>query len=285
MVDPPAAEGLIDLGAIGRSGWTTCTLLDPEAVGLAQQIVDGVDLDAGHGFYASPAMSWGPLATEVDRRLKELVVPRLRGRLPGYRPLLAGITSKGESSDTVIELHQDWTYVDERRWQTVFLWCPLVDVDEDNGALAVVPGSHRWSRDIRPSRSREAAHGLQDVLWPRATVVPLRAGQALAFDPAVLHGSGANRTAARRPAFTIAFVPEEAELLHFHLDDEGRLEGFKVDEAFFTENPYRARPVGSYAPAEPFAPVLTEATLRRSLGAAAGGDQAADDLAGATTGE
>ena len=93
----------------------------------------------------------------------------------------------------------------------------------------------------------------------------LRSGQALAFDPATVHGSVPNRSSARRPAFTIAVVPTGAQLVHYHEADDGRLEGFIVDDAFFTTNPYRTRPMG-YPTFEPTGRSLGEDDLRTALG-------------------
>src|SRR6185436_576497 len=100
-----------------------------------------------------------------------------------------------------------WTYTDERRARPVFFWCPLVDAGPENGGLAVVPGSHRWLTGIRPSRSVEATEAVRDEIAALAVDLTLRAGQAVAFDPALLHGSGPNPTDEPRPAFTVAVVP------------------------------------------------------------------------------
>jgi hypothetical protein len=235
-------------------------LLDAEGVAEARTVVDDARLAPDHGFFASPAMAWGPVARDVDRRLKALVGPAAARILPGLRPFMAAITSKGARSTTVIPFHQDWPYTDERRWRATFLWCPLVDTDEANGTLRVVSGSHAWSDHLRPSRLQEASLALEDELAARSEAVPLRAGQAVAFDPATFHGSEGNHADRARPALTVAFVPAEAPLLHFHEAPDGTLEGFRVDDRFFTENTYRARPEG-YPTVTPHAPVLTEATL------------------------
>jgi hypothetical protein len=251
----------VDLpGAVAEAGWSVVDLLDAPAIEAAQALVDAADLDPRHGFFASPAMAWGPVARDLDRQIQAVVTPRARDLLPGRRAFMAAITSKGAGSPDAIPFHQDWTYTDERRARVVFLWCPLVDVDEGNGGLRVVPGSHRWSDHLRPSRAKEASLAIEDDLAARSIAVALRAGQALAFDPATFHGSDPNRSDRPRPALTVAFVQTEEPLLHFHEAADGTVEGFVVDDRFFTENAYRSRPEG-YPSVEPHAPVLTEADL------------------------
>jgi hypothetical protein len=201
-------------------------------------------LPADHDFFASPAHAPGPVAEGFDRDVKRLVSPRLAQLVPGYRPFMVAVTSKGRHSAMPIKFHQDWTYTDERSARPLFIWCPLVDVDQSNGALQVVAGSHRWTSGIRPSRRIEVTEAVQDQLRDLARPAPMRAGQGLAFDPAICHGSPPNPTRRPRPAITIALAPAGAPLVHFHLSEDGHLSGHEVDDRFFTTNPYGTEPVG-----------------------------------------
>ena len=251
---------------VSRSGWTVVDLLDSAEVRTATEVWHGLGLESEHEFFATPAMAWGDAAQAVDRKLRELISPAAKRVLPNFRAFFGATTSKGARSTTVIPFHQDWTYTDERTTRAVFLWCPLVDVDGDNGALRVVPGSHQWSEAIRPSRITEASTGFQDELKAVSQLIPLRAGQALAFDPATFHGSGPNLTDSQRPALTLAFVEDGAQLVHFHERAHGELEGFQVDDAFFTQNPYRTRPCG-YPAFKPDRRATTADDLRSALNA------------------
>lgn len=249
---------------MAEHGWTTTDLLDPRRLDMARRLVDEVELDPEHPFFASPAQAWGSVARQLSLRLADLVEPVVRELLPEHRVFLAGLTTKGARRGACIPYHQDWTYTDERRSRVVFLWCPLVDTDPGNGGLAVVPGSHRWSANIRPSRAAEPAEQFQAELHARSVPVTLAAGTAVAFDPGVFHGSAPNESSDPRPAFTVALVPRGEGLVHFHQADGGPLEGYCVDDEFFTINPYRSRPEG-YARCEPWAPALEVEDLRSAL--------------------
>ena len=254
----------IDLAQLDRDGCTTVELLSAAGVADAIALLDSIQLPDGHAFYASPAHDWGDRARMIDLRLREICDTRLRELLPDHRPFVSGFTSKGRRSGGPVTFHQDWTYTDERLLRPVFLWCPLVDTDADNGGLEVVPGSHRWATGIRPSRSVPPTEAVADRLHELSRPVALRAGQALVFDPGVLHGSGPNPGDQPRPAFTIALVPTGAELVHFHLDDAGELTGYRVDETFFTMHPYGTRP--DLEPSlEPWADVVSVADLERGI--------------------
>ena len=234
----------IDLRAIDREGYTTATVLRPRDVRAVRAGLGDFGLADDHGFFASPAFAPGETARAFDLLVRSIVAPVLGELLPGYQPFMVAATTKGRRSTTPIKFHQDWTYTDERQHRPIFLWCPLIDVDEGNGALRVVPGSNRWTSAIRPSRRLEVTEEHQEALGRRARTLPLKAGQAVVFDPATLHGSGPNPTDAERPAVTIAVAPTGAELVHFHEDDDGNLVGATVDDRFFTMHPYGTAPTG-----------------------------------------
>lgn len=249
------------LESVRRLGYGCATsLLAPDAVREIRDAIGGFDLADDHGFFASPAHRPGPMSRDFDLFVRDRVSTRLREAIPGHRPFMVAVTSKGARSEQEIKFHHDWTYTDERRSRAVFLWCPLVPVGPTNASLMVVPGSHHWSCSIRPSRPFEVTEPFQADYRRFARTCRLEAGDALAFDPATLHGSGPNRLNTPRPAITIALVPDDADLVHFHLDAEGTLSGAAVDDAFFTCHPYGEAPV-QYPTIEPWAEATSEADV------------------------
>ena len=248
-----ATTGLAELDA---DGFMVVDLLDAAGIAAVAAELAALDLPDDHDFFVTVAHAWGPTARAFDVACRPLVRDAVERALPGFTPFLVAATSKGRRSTRPVKFHQDWTYTDERSTPTVFLWCPLTDVDTDTGCLHVVPGSHRWHPYLRAARSLEATEYLQAEFAARSRPVPLRAGQAVAFLPGTVHGSGPNRSDELRPAVTIASTAPDAELVHFHLDDEGTVTGYVVTDEFFTTNPYGTAPEGA-APLEPWDRVVT----------------------------
>ncbi len=91
-----------------------------------------------------------------------------------------------------IPLHQDDGYGTLDPPLDVTVWMALVDTDERNGCLVVVPGSHR--EGLRRHRSTDVNPLLLEADADGAVALPLAAGEAVAFSGLTLHGSGPNRT-------------------------------------------------------------------------------------------
>ena len=249
--DPSVHQQVLD------ESYVVVDLLDRSEVDAIREALRAFDLDTDHEFFASPYHAHGPSARTFDLAVKRLVAKPIDAVAPQHTAFMVAVTSKGKRRGAAIKFHHDWTYTDERVDRPIFFWCPLVDTSPRNGGLAVVPGSHRWTSGIRPSRAVEATEHLQDRFAPLAVDLEVRAGQAVAFDPALLHGSGPNPTSRGRPAVTVACVREGAQLLHFHEDADGNLHGARVNDAFFTEHPYRTAPTG-YPPFAPWTVAVTE---------------------------
>lgn len=118
--------------------------------------------------------------------------------------------AEDEHSD--IPWHQDNGYGRLDPMTDVTVWVPLVDTDERNGCLRVIPGSHRGGL------LEHAAAGINPVLREarcrgRDVGLPLAAGEGVAFSGLTLHASGPNRSGAPRPAFYVRYCEPGARML------------------------------------------------------------------------
>jgi ectoine hydroxylase-related dioxygenase (phytanoyl-CoA dioxygenase family) len=103
--------------------------------------------------------------------------------------------------------------------QTVSFWSPLDPVRE--AALRCVAGSHLWPKDVLPTRWLSQTDfypnsaDYMPVPDPEAEGMPIREwamepGDAVAFHFRTLHGARGNTTTARRRAFSLRLVGEDA---------------------------------------------------------------------------
>ncbi len=110
--------------------------------------------------------------------------------------------------------HQDspsWPPLEPKDEQ-VTAWIALDDVDEDNGCMSMVPGSHRWG--VRPDGLTQAqtfddlpsewdGHEVKRVLRP------VKAGHVHYHHPLTWHGSHQNRSGRPRRAIAVHYMTEK----------------------------------------------------------------------------
>lgn len=108
--------------------------------------------------------------------------------------------------------HQDGEYWPIRPLATCSLWIALDEIDEENGALRYVPGSHtgevfshHTDNDDRLCLSQVLDDG--QVSLENAPCVKLKPGEFSLHDVFLVHGSAANTSGRRRSGFAIRYMP------------------------------------------------------------------------------
>lgn len=96
-------------------------------------------------------------------------------------------------------LHQDSAYFEHRYDGPLAVLSYIVDTGMENGALHLVPGSHRCG--LIPHVDTFSHLGLPDQEWPWERSLPIcgRAGDAIIFHVHTIHGSPSNHSQAARP--------------------------------------------------------------------------------------
>jgi phytanoyl-CoA hydroxylase len=116
--------------------------------------------------------------------------------------------------DSVHPFHQDGLYFQFEPHDLVAgAWVALDPVDEDNGTLCVVPGTHRLpitGHEVIPGVNAGAfgaagVEGSADML-AKSVTLPLEPGDCVLFHPHLYHRTGGNRTDRHRRVFTIHFA-------------------------------------------------------------------------------
>ncbi len=115
--------------------------------------------------------------------------------------------------------HQDGPYYFVQGRQTVSFWSPLDPVKE--ASLRCVAGSHRWEKEVLPTRwlaetnfypdsekympvPDPDAEGMRVMEWE------MEPGDAVAFDYLTLHGARGNNATSRRRAFSLRLLGDDA---------------------------------------------------------------------------
>ena len=98
-------------------------------------------------------------------------------------------------------LHQDAAYFEHKFEGPVGVLSYVVDTDLINGALHVVPGSHKWG--VMKHVDTFSHLGLDPSEWTFDKALPIvgKAGDSIFFNVKTIHGSKENHSKASRPVF------------------------------------------------------------------------------------
>lgn len=117
--------------------------------------------------------------------------------------------------------HEDSSYWQgrmDRFDQIVTIWLALDDVDEANGCMQVIAGSHLDGgfSQYRPVDQGANTFGSEivDVDLTRAVPFVLRRGEASLHDGRIIHGARANTSPRRRLGYTMRYVSASVHIFH-----------------------------------------------------------------------
>ena len=111
-----------------------------------------------------------------------------------------------------IPWHQDNGYWRCQPADLVSIWIALDDVDEENGCMYVIPGSH-VSGEVEHSRSKTGNGNISKILLStqidesNAVPIPLSAGHAMVHHCLTLHATRPNFSSRDRRAMVINYMP------------------------------------------------------------------------------
>jgi hypothetical protein len=161
---------------------------------------------------------------QTAERLKRAFAPVL-DRYFDNHDCIASIMFVKRPSDLAmgqVPLHCDPTLLsDESQQRHLNIWVPLIDVDETNGALWVVPRAHKTFAPVHSFSVPSQFAGIADTVIAHGKSLRMAAGELLIFDNRMPHFSRQNFGAVDRPAVILSIVPSGAELISLFGGDGG----------------------------------------------------------------
>lgn len=153
-----------------------------------------------------------------------------------YQPFGAAFLFKMPSQNSELGIHQDWTIVDEDQYVALNCWVPLTDVNETNGALHIMPGSHYDSlHTLRAPTIPFFFTGSEAEVIQASVPMYVKAGEAVILNQSVIHYSPANRSQSIRKAITAGVKSKGAGMQFHYVDstlDNNTVEVFEMPENF-----------------------------------------------------
>jgi hypothetical protein len=231
-------------------GYLVLPFLSATEVSLLTQVFDQLHQGELAPFHSSVRHKEESHRRAVDVAICGIYEPNLATLLANYKVCIANFVVKEPmQQQSRVPMHVDWSFVDERRFPSVNIWCPLVDVNAGNGCLEIVPGSEHHDVLVRPhAENVPGPHPFHDVLpllqRDYAKKIELPAGEAIFYNGRLLHGSGPNLSDLRRVAIGCAAVPAEAAIWHSVRVSPTQVETFEVEREFFWSYQLGTHPTG-----------------------------------------
>jgi len=179
------------------------------------------------------------LIEEVSNIIIEQIADLLNKVLKDVNFMHSVFMAKESGEDSTVAFHQDLTYVDEINFFSGNCWIALDDVNEENGCLRFIPGSHLFPPVLRTA---------PDYNWPFENVktkldkyavnVTLPKGHCVVFLHSTVHGSLANTTSKTRLSSTVGFYSKKSPLTYSFKQSDSVIEVYDmhVKDFFFLEN-------------------------------------------------
>ncbi|MBL7778374.1 MAG: phytanoyl-CoA dioxygenase family protein [Chitinophagales bacterium] len=215
------------------NGYVVVPFLDETQVAALREFFFAKHSQLPDGFYSSSFNTDETHKQSVNDKIEGVLSEQVGSHFNAIKKLGGCFLNKQPGAQSEMPIHQDWTVVDEPNFDSITIWIPLQDVNEKNGAIQVIDGSHRFSSALRSPSLEDPFKNIQVELRKDLKLMPMKAGEAFIFSQALLHASPANRSGEPRIAVTYGLIDAAAQLMFYHKNEEGRVEQYFVEEDFF----------------------------------------------------
>lgn len=213
-------------------GYTQFPLLNSDGIEKLKEYYFKSQKEDPQHFYSSTHSSNFDFRKTTSDFIKKVTESYIAKHLNNYKLLGGAFVVKPAHGRGVLQAHQDWNLVNEAFARSYNLWIPLIDVTEKNGAIFVLEKSHKKIQTFRGPHIPSVFKDIEQQLWPYLKVLPMKAGEALFYDHALLHGSPPNNSNEHRIGVVIGVVKQNTDLL-LYANDDGQIKGYDCDENFF----------------------------------------------------
>jgi hypothetical protein len=220
---PPAFADVLAEEQFTRNGYTVMPMLDAEEIAALTKVYLDTVPKLPSDFYSTAFLPDCPERRAMTDVMQQVLEPHIARVMPDYVIHSRGfIAKRGGPGQFALRLHQDYSFVDHAKHRAAHLWIPLVDVDESNGCLTVVPTTHRLVTHISAMIDNPSPWDpVRPILDAECTIaVPMKAGDAAFFDQRLYHGSRPNTSPAIRIALAVALLPKGVKQLLYVVDEQ-----------------------------------------------------------------
>ncbi|CAB4687981.1 unannotated protein [freshwater metagenome] len=252
--DPAVAQ------ALARDGFVRLgVVLSEEEVARGQEIfaeaARRMNHPIGDAWFHTILIPEEDVRTFINEELEVLLAPKIAEVIDQEQLELMRLDFSVKPPSTLDEPgpHQDYAIVDERIATSIYAWIPLVDMDEFNGTLHVVPGSHRYTNLIRSLHVPSTFNEVLNSVRAAGLRFDCVAGELILMVSGIIHYSPHNSSDQVRLAAHGILAPSKIPLQFYFADDqtpEGKVECYEFDLEGYVHQLHQGRPDPSVKPTQ-----------------------------------
>ena len=175
-------------------------------------------------------------STYINQQLHHILQEKISILFPELE-LLGGTLATKRKGKNILKAHNDWSIVDETKYNSYNLWTTLVDTNKQNGTLGVIPGSHLWKTGIRGFQILNEYENFSNQFLKIGYEPELKSGQAILYNHKLVHYSRPNTTDIARNVGIIGVKDKTAALQVAIGTANNNIEIYQADEEdFYTFN-------------------------------------------------
>ena len=166
----------------------------------------------------------------IDTKLKQIFLKKVEEIMPDYTILYGNFMTKSPNGKE-IEVHQDFSFVDEKKHTAFNFWVPLQDTTAQNGGFHLIEGSHHLFNSYRCATIPHNLTHYNEEFKKHMQDIPVKSGDGLIFDHKLFHYSSPNHTDKVRIAVQMVLVPKDVVVVTYYYRpeiDSNNLEVYEI---------------------------------------------------------
>ncbi len=259
-----------------ENGYVIVPLISQEQISELFGVYKHCYPDGVQGFFSTTFANNVEHREMVNRSIREICIEQIENLFENYKILFSSFIVKAPGENSRLIMHQDMTLVDEDFYSGINIWCPMVDLTETNGAIEVLPKSHRFYKTYRGSSIPDIYDNVKKEVVGLMQPCYLKAGEAIIFDQSIIHNSPPNLSDTERPTINTFVAHEDARIKICYWEKEtygDNVEIFEQEDDFlekfenFGHNIFSRPTIGTSLGLFPYDfPKLTVEQIERELG-------------------
>ena len=187
-------------------------------------------------FYSAVQLQDYHVKKDISDSLRSAFSSFLEDTIKNHKALVFTFLIKDAAEKSMLDIHQDWSIVDEREHCSYSFWVPLSNSTKKNGTIYALLGSHRFPLNIRGAGIPPKYFPVRDSAIARMKRVDVKRGELLIFDQSLIHYSPPNNSKEPRIAVVSSIIPENASPRLYHCEDfanNPEINSYDVPDEFY----------------------------------------------------